>query len=146
VCTALPDPWHYRTGGRQCRPNFQVFLALIFHRKLGLLLLRFLVHTNDISLCCIMFCCFECLEGFQVVLWDQSHMLASCEFLLAPIHPPLVASPVLQLVWEPVKDFLSLIYSKFMKATWNVVLTRHHSSMGPTTHSGRSICRHILRV
>jgi hypothetical protein len=36
-------------------------------------------------------------------------MLTSQEFLVAPIHPPLVASPVIQLVSEPVKDFPSLM-------------------------------------
>jgi hypothetical protein len=49
--------------------------------------------------------------------------------------PSLVASPVLQLVSELVKDFPFLIGSKSTKATWNVVLASHHSLMGQTTHT-----------
>jgi hypothetical protein len=60
----------------------------------------------------------ESLEATSKI-WDQSHgdVLASQEFLVAPIHP-LVASPVLQLVSKPVKDFLTLVGLKSMNATW----------------------------
>jgi hypothetical protein len=50
---------------------------------------------------------------------------------------PLIASPVLQLVSEPVKNFSSLIGLKSTKETWNVVLASHRSSMGATIHTGR---------
>jgi hypothetical protein len=61
----------------------------------------------------------------------QSHnvVLASQEFLVAPIYPPLVASPVLQFISKPVKDFLSLIGLKSTKATWNEALTNLRSLM-----------------
>jgi hypothetical protein len=36
--------------------------------------------------------------------------------------PPLVVSHVLQLVLEPVRNFLTLIGLKSMKATWNKLL------------------------
>jgi hypothetical protein len=58
----------------------------------------------------------------------------------------LVASPVLQLVWELVKDFLALIGLKSTKAAWNEVLENLRSSMGQITQTVRSACRHILRV
>jgi hypothetical protein len=62
--------------------------------------------------------------------------------------PPLVASPVLQLVSESVKVFLTLINLKSTKATWNEVLAiaNLRSLMGRTTHTRRSACRHIFRV
>jgi hypothetical protein len=63
-----------------------------------------------------------------------------------PFHPPLVASLVFQLVSELVKDFLTLVSLKSTKATWNEVLANLHSSMGRTTYTGRSTCRHIFRV
>jgi hypothetical protein len=64
----------------------------------------------------------------------------------SPPPPPLLASPVLQLLSEPVKDSITLISLKSTKATWNVMLASHCSSMGRTTCTRRSICRHILRV
>ena len=60
--------------------------------------------------------------------------------------PPLFASPVLQLVSKPIKDFHTLIGLKSMKATWNEVLANLRSSMGQNTHTGRSAIRHIFRV
>jgi hypothetical protein len=57
------------------------------------------------------------------------------KFLVAPITSPLVASPVLQLVSEPVKDFLTLIGIKSTKATWNEVLANLHSLIERTTHT-----------
>jgi hypothetical protein len=60
--------------------------------------------------------------------------------------PPLVASPVLQLVSKPVMDFPSLISSKSMKATWNVVLASHRSLTRRTTHIGRFTCPRFFRV
>jgi hypothetical protein len=50
------------------------------------------------------------------------------------------------LVSEPVNNILSLIRSKSMKATWNVVLASHRSSMGQTTRTGRFVCQYISRV
>jgi hypothetical protein len=63
-----------------------VFDSNIF-QEVGSVVLRVFMHTTDISLCCTLICCFESLEGFQVELWDQSHVLASREFLVAPIQP-----------------------------------------------------------
>jgi hypothetical protein len=67
-------------------------------------------------------------------------------FVVAPIQPPIDASPVLQLVSKPVKDFLTLISLKSTKVTWNVVLVNNRSSMGLITRTGRSACQHIFRV
>ena len=66
--------------------------------------------------------------------------------MIVPHSPPLVASPILQLVSKPVKDFLTRIGLKSTKATWNMVLASHHCLMGRTTHIVRSACRHIFRV
>jgi hypothetical protein len=71
---------HCHPCARHCCSDFLVLLTLIFSRKLGL-------HTNDTSLCCTLICWSESLKGFQVELWDQSHVLAIREFLVAPIHP-----------------------------------------------------------
>jgi hypothetical protein len=46
------------------------------------------VHTNYTGLCSTLICCSKSLEGFRDELWDQSHVLAGREFLVAPIHPP----------------------------------------------------------
>jgi hypothetical protein len=104
------------------------------------------VHKNDTGVYCSLICCSESLDGFPIQFWDQSYVLASREFLVAPIHPPLVASPVLQLVSKLVKDFPSLISLKSTKATRNVVLASHCSSIGPTTHIGRFACLCFFRV
>jgi hypothetical protein len=66
--------------------------------------------------------------------------------LIGPLSPPLVTSLVIQLVLEPVKDFLSLIDSKTLKATRNVVLASHRSLMGQTTHTGRFACLCFFKV
>jgi hypothetical protein len=66
-----------------------------FSLQLGLLFLRFLVHTNDIGLCCSLIYCSESLEGFRVKLWDQSHVHVRQEFLVAPIHP----------LWSPHRSY-----------------------------------------
>ena len=70
----------------------------------------------------------------------------SSKIWLAPFTTPLLISPVLQLVSESVKDFLTLVRLKSTKAIWNEVLANLHSSMARTTYIGRSAYRHIFRV
>jgi hypothetical protein len=84
-----------QTSGRHYRSYFIVILTLIFSRKFGLLLLGVLVHTNDTGLHCTLVCCSESVEGFGVEFWDQSHVLARREFLVAPIHP----------LWSPHRSY-----------------------------------------
>jgi hypothetical protein len=75
-----------------------------------------------------------------------SYLVFGIKKLIGSHSPPLDASLVLQLLLELVKDLRSLIGSKSTKATWNVVLGSHRSSMGKTTHTGRSACWLIFRV
>jgi hypothetical protein len=58
-----------------------------FWQEVGYVVFKDFVLSNYTSLHCTMIWCFESLEGFQVEPWDQSHVLTSQEFLVAPIHP-----------------------------------------------------------
>jgi hypothetical protein len=72
--------------------------------------------------------------------WSAQIQFLVTNFDRLPFTPPMVASPVIQLVSDPIKDFSSLIGSKSMKATLNVVSASHRSSTGPTNHTGRFTC------
>jgi hypothetical protein len=57
-------------------------LVFIFHRELGCLVFRFLVHSNVTGLYCTLICCFEFIEVFGLSVGNQvtRFVLADLEF------------------------------------------------------------------
>jgi hypothetical protein len=84
-------------------------------------------------------------RGVCVVVGIKSRCSIEMRKFCVSHSPPLVASPVVQLVSEPVKDLSTLISFRSIKATWNEVLAKLCSSVGQTTYTRRSACRHIFR-